>query len=87
MHSFTAAQQRPTQLIVEGRCGGLFHFAGHGAGDAALAAPLAVGCASTLESHSGFFVLCILPRGVIPVFYKCQQSQQVMHMVFESVCT
>lgn len=56
-----------TQLIVQQRRGRLLHFAGHRPGDATLAAPLAVGGASALKSHGGFFVLRIFSRSVIPV--------------------
>lgn len=72
---FGAIQLRRTELIVEWRRGGLFHFAGHRAGDTTLASPLAVGSASTLDSHNGLFVLSIFSRGVVPVFRKRQHSQ------------
>lgn len=60
-------ESRLTQLSVQLWCGRLLHFTGHGPGDATLAAPLAVGGASTLKRHGGFFVLCIFSRSVIPV--------------------
>lgn len=69
-------QEILTELIVEWRCWGLLCFAGHRAGYTALAASLAIGCSSTLDSHGRLFVLCIFSRGVVPVFGKCQQSQQ-----------
>lgn len=57
---------RRTEFTAERRRGGLLHLAGHGAGNAALAATLAVGRASTLESHRGLFVLPVLAGGVVP---------------------
>lgn len=56
-----------TQLVVQRWRGGLLHFTSHRPGDAALAASLAVGGASTLKRHGGFLVLCIFSRSVIPV--------------------
>lgn len=76
LHQFAAMQEILTELIVEWRCWGLLCFAGHRAGYTALAASLAIGCSSTLDSHGRLFVLCIFSRGVVPVFGKCQQSQQ-----------
>lgn len=58
-----------TKLIVDRWCGGLLHFTGHGACYAALATSLTVGSASSLDSHSWFFVLCIFSGGVIPANY------------------
>lgn len=68
-------QLRRTKLIVDWWCGGLLNFTGHGACYATLAAPLTVGSASTLESHSGLFVLCIFSRGIVPRIKKHHHSQ------------
>ena len=69
-------QQGLTELIVERWCGRLLHFTGHRAGNAPFAAALAIGCASSLESYSWLFVLCIFSRGVVPVEEKRQHRKE-----------